>query len=154
MHLAIVSPLRAATYQTLIGLLAASGLWIGEAIKLDRSDLDWAQGVLLIRESKFGNYAEGVVMPSLVTGLVAGGNSAQDSSAGQSKIENGQCRDRRERVRVSLPTAGRCEPAHSPATRKAVSAMSRWMRRFPVTGVPAGSSGKKARRGRLHRVRR
>jgi integrase/recombinase XerD len=51
---AIVSPLRAATYQTLIGLLAASGLRIGEAIKLDRSDLDWAQGVLLIRESKFG----------------------------------------------------------------------------------------------------
>ena len=50
----IVSPLRAATYQTLIGLLAASGLRIGEAIKLDRGDVDWAQGVLLIRESKFG----------------------------------------------------------------------------------------------------
>lgn len=52
----IVSPLRAATYQALIGLLAASGLRIGEAIKLDRSDLDRAQGVLLIRESKFGAY--------------------------------------------------------------------------------------------------
>jgi integrase/recombinase XerD len=50
----IASPLRAATYQTLIGLLAASGMRIGEAIKLDRSDVDWAQGVLLIRESKFG----------------------------------------------------------------------------------------------------
>jgi integrase/recombinase XerD len=50
----IASPLRAATYQTLIGLLASSGLRIGEAIKLDRSDIDWAQGVLLIRESKFG----------------------------------------------------------------------------------------------------
>jgi integrase/recombinase XerD len=50
----IASPLRAATYQTLIGLLAASGLRIGEAIGLDRSDVDWTQGVLLIRESKFG----------------------------------------------------------------------------------------------------
>ena len=50
----IASPLRAATYDTLIGLLAASGLRIGEATKLDRSDLDWADGVLLIRESKFG----------------------------------------------------------------------------------------------------
>jgi integrase len=50
----IVSPLRAATYQTLVGLLATSGLRIGEAIKLDRSDIDWDQGVLLIRESKFG----------------------------------------------------------------------------------------------------
>jgi len=50
----IASPLRATTYQTLIGLLAASGLRIGEAIKLDRNDIDWNQGVLLIRESKFG----------------------------------------------------------------------------------------------------
>lgn len=50
----IKSPQRAATYETLIGLLAASGLRIGEAIKLDRSDIDWDQGVLLIRESKFG----------------------------------------------------------------------------------------------------
>lgn len=50
----IASPLRATTYETLIGLLAAAGLRIGEAIKLDRSDIDWDQGVLLIRESKFG----------------------------------------------------------------------------------------------------
>lgn len=50
----IVSPLRAATYATVIGLLAASGMRIGEAIKLDRIDIDWGQGVLLIRESKFG----------------------------------------------------------------------------------------------------
>jgi integrase len=50
----IESPLRATTYNTLIGLLASSGLRIGEAIKLDRTDIDWADGVLLIRESKFG----------------------------------------------------------------------------------------------------
>ena len=47
-------PLRAATYATLIGLLVASGLRIGEAIRLDRTDVDWDRGVLLIRESKFG----------------------------------------------------------------------------------------------------
>ena len=40
--------------RTLIGLLAATGLRIGEAIKLDRADIDWSEGVLLIRESKFG----------------------------------------------------------------------------------------------------
>jgi integrase/recombinase XerD len=45
--------LVAATYENLIGLLAATGLRISEAIKLDRSDVDWAQGVLLVRESKF-----------------------------------------------------------------------------------------------------
>ncbi|MEV7135308.1 tyrosine-type recombinase/integrase [Arthrobacter sp. NPDC093128] len=48
------SPLRAATYETLIGLLAAGGLRIAEAITLDRSDIDWSGSVLLIRESKFG----------------------------------------------------------------------------------------------------
>lgn len=50
----IPQPLRAATYHTLMGLLAASGLRIGEAIKLDRNDIDWTEGVLHIRESKFG----------------------------------------------------------------------------------------------------
>jgi integrase/recombinase XerD len=45
--------LCAATYETLIGLLAATGLRISEAIKLDRSDIDWTEGVLLVRESKF-----------------------------------------------------------------------------------------------------
>jgi integrase/recombinase XerD len=45
--------LCASTYETLIGLLAATGMRISEAIKLDRPDVDWAEGVLLVRESKF-----------------------------------------------------------------------------------------------------
>jgi integrase/recombinase XerD len=45
--------LVAATYETLIGLLAATGMRISEAIKLDRADIDWTEGVLLVRESKF-----------------------------------------------------------------------------------------------------
>jgi integrase/recombinase XerD len=48
------SPLRAATYQTLFGLLAVTGMRVGEAIRLDQSDLDHECGVILIRESKFG----------------------------------------------------------------------------------------------------
>jgi integrase len=46
--------LRAATYQTLIGLLAVSGIRIGEAIALDDADLDRDSEVLLIRNAKFG----------------------------------------------------------------------------------------------------
>ena len=49
----IREPLRAATYETLIGLFAATGLRISEAIKLDRTDVDWSEGVLLVRDSKF-----------------------------------------------------------------------------------------------------
>jgi integrase len=48
------SPLRAATYQTLIGLLAVTGMRVGEAIRLNRPDFDSGAGVLTIRDSKFG----------------------------------------------------------------------------------------------------
>ena len=37
-------PLRAATSETLIGLLACTGLRIGEAFALDRDDIDWTHG--------------------------------------------------------------------------------------------------------------
>lgn len=46
--------LRAITYQTLIGLLAVSGIRIGEAIALDREDFGVTDGVLMVRNSKFG----------------------------------------------------------------------------------------------------
>ena len=43
-------PLREATYQTLIGLLAVTGMRVGEAIGLDRGDVDLDGGVLTVRE--------------------------------------------------------------------------------------------------------
>ena len=51
-------PLRVATFRTLLGLLAVTGLRVGEAIRLDRGDLDVAHGLLLVRESKFGKSRE------------------------------------------------------------------------------------------------
>jgi integrase len=48
------SGLRALTYTTLIGLLTATGLRPGEALALDRSDVDLENGILSIRQSKFG----------------------------------------------------------------------------------------------------
>ncbi|HTZ63272.1 MAG TPA: tyrosine-type recombinase/integrase [Solirubrobacteraceae bacterium] len=53
-HRSIPHPLRAATVETLIGLLATTGMRIGEAIRLDRTDIDWSSAVLLVRQSKFG----------------------------------------------------------------------------------------------------
>jgi integrase len=46
-------PLLALTFETVIGLLAVTGMRIGELIHLDRSDVDLTTGVVLVRESKF-----------------------------------------------------------------------------------------------------
>ncbi len=47
-------PLRTATYQALTGLLAATGMRVGEAISLDRGDADLDTGVLTVRNGKNG----------------------------------------------------------------------------------------------------
>jgi len=46
--------LRAHTYATLFGLLAAAGLRLSEALALDRDDVDLRAGVLAVRRGKFG----------------------------------------------------------------------------------------------------
>jgi len=51
-------PLRQATYRTLIGLLAVTGMRVGEAIGLDRGDVDLSHGVLTVRQAKFGKTRE------------------------------------------------------------------------------------------------
>jgi integrase/recombinase XerD len=47
------NPLQCATYTTLIGLLAVTGMRVGEACALDRYDIDWHRGVLTVRNGKF-----------------------------------------------------------------------------------------------------
>lgn len=51
---ALRPPLRAATHEALLGLVAATGMRLGEAIALDRADTDLDAGVLTIRDGKFG----------------------------------------------------------------------------------------------------
>jgi integrase len=47
------NPLKAATFETLIGLLVVTGMRGSEAMALDRGDLDAAAGLLTIRATKF-----------------------------------------------------------------------------------------------------
>lgn len=65
----IPSPLRAATFDTVIGLLAVTGMRIGEVIALDRGDIDWSEGVVVVRESKFGKSRLVPVQPSVLNAL-------------------------------------------------------------------------------------
>lgn len=50
---ALKHPLRAVTHRTLFGLLAATGMRVGEALRLDRTDVDLDTGRLDISNTKF-----------------------------------------------------------------------------------------------------
>ena len=63
--------LRAVTTEAIIGLLFASGLRIGEALGLERGDVDLSEGVLTIRHSKFDRSREVPLHPTCVAALLA-----------------------------------------------------------------------------------
>lgn len=45
--------LEAATYAALLGLLATTGMRVGEALALDDGDVDWKRSLLTVRHAKF-----------------------------------------------------------------------------------------------------
>jgi integrase/recombinase XerD len=64
------SPLAAATMQTFIGLVFSTGMRRGEALGLNRDDLDPSAGVLTIRAPKFDKPRQLPLHTSTVTALV------------------------------------------------------------------------------------
>lgn len=65
------SPLRVLTCRTWVQLLAVTGMRVGEAIRLDRKDVDFDDGVLSIWMSKFGKSRELPLHASTVDALRA-----------------------------------------------------------------------------------
>jgi integrase len=63
------TPLRRATFATLIGLLAVTGIRVGEAIALDCGDVDLAAGQLVVRHGKFGKTRQLALHPTTVAAL-------------------------------------------------------------------------------------
>ena len=61
--------LGAATMQTLLGLLAVTGMRSGEAVRLDRDDVDLQHARLIVRDSKFGKSRQLPVDPTTVAAL-------------------------------------------------------------------------------------
>lgn len=61
--------LTAATFETVIGLLAGTGLQLREALAPDRADVDLEGGVLDIRASKNHRQREVVLHPSATAAL-------------------------------------------------------------------------------------
>jgi integrase/recombinase XerD len=68
---ALALPLQAITYRTLIGLLAVSGLRVGEAIGLDRDDIDDPDGLVRVINGKFGKSREVPLHASAMRALEA-----------------------------------------------------------------------------------
>src|SRR5690606_17327542 len=58
-----------ATYPTLFGLLAATGMRVGEALRLEPGDIDHTNAVIVIRESKFGKSRLVPVLPATIASL-------------------------------------------------------------------------------------
>lgn len=61
--------LRALTWRTLIGLLAVTGMRVGEACGLDRDDVDLEELVLTVRNAKFGKHRLVPIHPSTAEAL-------------------------------------------------------------------------------------
>ena len=64
-------PLKAVTYETLIGLLVVTGCRIGELLRCRRDDVDPEHRVLVISDSKFGKSREVPLHQSTLEALVA-----------------------------------------------------------------------------------
>jgi len=65
----LAPPLRAATWQTLIGLLAVTGMRKSEACHLDRDQVDLDAGALVITDAKFGKARQLFLHPTTVAAL-------------------------------------------------------------------------------------
>jgi integrase/recombinase XerD len=70
--------LHAATHRTLIGLMAVTGIRLGEAIGLDRDDVDPRHGLLRIIDSKFGKSREVALHASAMDALDAYGRLREE----------------------------------------------------------------------------
>ena len=62
-------PLRAVTYETLLGLLAATGMRLGEAFALTHGDVDLVEGMVTVRHAKFDRMRLVPLHPSVSAAL-------------------------------------------------------------------------------------
>jgi integrase len=152
--------LRAATYRTLVGLMAATGIRRCEAISLDRDNVDLHGGLLTIRNSKFNKARQLPLHPSTVAALRAYSRTRDRlrpqpkaasffvSTVGTRLLSRGVCKTFRQLVDdVGLqPRAGSVPPRmHDLRHSFAVSTLLQWYRdggdvaaRMPLLSVYLG----------------
>lgn len=65
------TPLRAVMLETVIGLLAVTGMRVGEALRLTDTDIDFDDAVINVRATKFGKSRQVPVTSSTIDALAA-----------------------------------------------------------------------------------
>lgn len=135
------NPMRAASYEALFGLLAISGMRIGEALALERSDVDLDAGLITIRKAK-GDRARLVPLHPTATEALRRYASARDrlcprprsrafflSSAGTAVHPNGLRQTFREiMTRLGVRTEAVRPRVHDLRHRFAVQTLIDWQR--------------------------
>ena len=139
-------PLRAATYTMLLGLLAVTGMRVGEAIRLDRQDVDYHQGLLVIHHSKFDKSREVPVHSTTAQRLRTSCLSqVHDSSiTTSSSLSRLSCKTPFSRTFPALPDpAFMTYATRSPSVRYCTGTRIIWTSRLcchgslPISGTPA-----------------
>lgn len=124
-------PLRAATCEAVLGLLAVSGMRVSEVVALDRFDLKLAEGRLTVRRAKNGYSREIALHPTA--------SAALDDYAG---VRDALCPDPKDPDAFFLSDAG---------ARPSPDAVRKWFGRVRhICGLDRETLGRSAR---LHDVR-
>jgi integrase len=156
------TPLRCETIRTLIGLLAVTGMRIGEAIALDDADFDPAGGMITVRRAKLGKHRLLPLHPSAAAAIgdyrkLRDKEFPRRATAALLVSSNGT-RLRHENVSVTFarlarraglqPRPGRCRPRpHDLRHSMAVNTLLDWYRdggdiasRLPLLSAYLGHS--------------
>jgi integrase/recombinase XerD len=135
--------LRHRTYATLFGLLAATGLRVGEALALDIADVDRQAGMLVVRQSKFRKSRLVPVHASTLDRLrhyqderdriyprpkTSALFVSEDGQRLPYKTVQGVFRRLRERLRLRVASTSRSPRIHDLRHRFAVNTLIRWYR--------------------------
>jgi len=103
------NPLKAATFETLVGLLSVTGMRGSEVMALDRCDLDDAAGLLTVRATKFRQIAP----------AAAAGDHARSARAGYQARRDRLCpAPATDSLLVSTTGARLCQATVQPAFRR------------------------------------
>jgi integrase/recombinase XerD len=143
-NLSSICSLRPRTHYCLLGLLVVTGMRLGEVINLQLQDVDWSEGMLTIRNTKFGKSRLIPLHPSTQKILAEYARHRDRFFAGRpvqhffvssrgNRLDKGDIHrtfyDLSRQIGLRAPSASRGPRLHDFRHRFAVQTLLRWYRR-------------------------